>query len=255
MKRLSKYLAIIFCCIFVSSCEIDKFDAPDATIQGTMFDHKGQPLQLIQGSQFIRMRDLNWLNNNPDVSLQSQYLRIQQDGTYRNTKWFAGEYLMLPYGGNFFPYIDAGQPIADSDQGDKVNISGTVTKDFTVTPYLTIEWVQKPTVDANGFLVCKVKFTRNQKTGYTRPDVNRAWLRVSRSVNTNSYDGDYFNTQRNLSNADEGQEIELRTRIPLKYTGIDYWVRVNMGFATTSVTYTNIGTVENCSTIEQIHVP
>jgi hypothetical protein len=256
MKRLlSKYFAIIICCILAISCEIDNFKPADATIQGTLFDHNGQPLQLNHGSEYIRMRELSWIKDKPDVSLQSQFLRVQQDGTYRHTKWFAGEYLMLPYGGNFFPYIDAGQTTADSEQGDLVNISGTTNKDFTVTPYLTIEWVKKPTVTADNYLECTVRFKRNQKAGYTMPDVNRGWLRISRSVNATAFDGDLFTTQKNLSNANEGQEIEFRSTRPLKYTGISYWIRITMGFATTSVTYTNIGSVENCSTIEKISVP
>lgn len=42
---------------------------------------------------------------------------------------------------------------------------------FTVTPYLELEWVDEPYVDENNFLCCSVKFKRIEKEGMTMPDV------------------------------------------------------------------------------------
>lgn len=252
MKIVSKYIAFILCCVLAVSCEIDNYDGPDATIQGTLFDHNGQPLQVNQGSGYIRMRELSWAKDENSF-IGNQTLKVQQDGTYRHTKWFSGEYLMLPYSGNFFPYDDENRDTDDA--GEFVKISGTTTKDFTVTPYLTIEWVKKPTVTADKYLECSVRFKRNQKAGYEKPDLNESYLRISRSVNAGAFDGQLYPTRMVMTNDMEGQEITYRTAIPLKYTGIDYWVRVQIN-CKTGVAGTNYQGVQepNWTTIEKIHV-
>ena len=258
MKNIfSKFLAIILCCFLATSCEIDNFTGPDATIQGTFYDHNGQALQVNHGASYLRMREISWIIDDPDVFIGNRNLAIQQDGTYRNTKQFSGEYRMLPYQGNFFPYDDAN---ADGDDaGDLVKISGTTTKDFTVTPYLTIEWVEKPTVTADLYLECTVRFIRNQKSGYEMPDLREGRLQISRMVNTSSGNNtDLYPTPLTLNNSMEGQDIKFRSAIPLKYTGIDYWIRVTMNCQTAAgkpeTNYPGMGQ-ENCSTIEKIHVP
>jgi hypothetical protein len=255
MNRISYYniIAIIFCYALIASCEIDNYDAPDATVQGALFDHHGDPLQLNHGSQYIRMREVSWAKDNPDAVITSQYLRVQQDGTYINTKWFEGEYLMLPYQGNFFPYDDENRE--SDDAGELVKIAGTVTKNFTVTPYLTIDWVQKPALDNEGHLVCVVRFTRNQKDGYAMPNVDEGYLRISRSVNLAAFDSQFFPSAISLNNNREGDEITFRSTVPLKYSDIDYWVRVAIRCSNPSGTVYPGLPQFNCSTIEKIHIP
>ena len=259
MKIVSKYIAILLCCVLAMSCELDNYAEPDATIQGAMYDHNGQPLQVNQGASYIRMREVSWGkkgNSDEEIFIGNQTLAVQQDGTYRNTKWFAGEYLMLPNSGNFFPYDDEKRD--GDDAGELVKISGTTTKDFTVTPYLTIDWVKKPTITADGYLECSARFKRNQKPGYEMPDVMEAFLRVSRSINASAADGQYFKVKLDLTNDMEGQEITFRSDIPLKYTGIDYWIRISMNCKTAAgkpeTNYPGMGQA-NFSTIEKIHVP
>ena len=257
MKRLSySYIVTVVCCILATSCEIDNYDGPDATIQGALYDHNGQPLQVNHGSGYIRMREINWPKGDTTIFITNQTLAVQQDGTYQHIKWFAGEYRMLPYAGNFYPYDDDNQDADDA--GELVNISGVTTKDFTVTPYLTIEWVKKPTITADKYLECTVRFKRNQKGGYEMPNLREGVMKVSRVVNTNQYDGILFPAAMPLTNAMEGQDIVLRTDIPLYYTGIDYWVRVCMNCQTVpgnpDTNYPGIG-AQNCTTIEKIFVP
>ena len=256
MKIVNKYIVIVLCCLFAVSCEIDNYDGPDATIKGTLYDHNGNPLQVNQGSGYIRMREISWAKGDPDKFIGNQTLKVQQDGTYQHTKWFSGEYRMLPYSGNFFPYDD--EKLDTDDAGEIVKISGTTTKDFTVTPYLTIEWVKKPTVVAGNYLECSVRFKRNQKAGYAMPDVREAYLRVSRSVNASAHNGELYPNRFVLTNSMEGEEITFRTTIPLKYTGIDYWIRVSMNCQTAAgnaaTNYPGMG-ADNFTTIEKIYVP
>jgi hypothetical protein len=255
MKKLIDYIAFILCCLLPLSCEIDNYDGPDATIQGTIYDHQNQPLQVNQGAGIIRMREVSWAKDS-STFIGNQTLKVQQDGTYRHTKWFSGEYRMLPYSGAFFPYDD---DEADSDEaGELVKISGTTTKDFIVTPYLTIEWVKKPVVTADNYIECSVRFKRNQKPGYEMPDVKEAWLLVSRNVNTSSRNLDLYPRKLDLTNDMENLELTFRTDIPLKYAGIDYWIRVSMNCQTAAgkpeTNYPGMG-AENFTTIEKVHVP
>jgi hypothetical protein len=256
MKQLSFYSIFVFCCLLLpAGCEIDNYEAADCTVEGKISDHLGQPFQVNQGAGIIRIREISWAKDSATYT-SNRTLKVQQDGTYRNTKIFRGEYRLLPYSGAFFPYDDVN---ADSDDaGELVTVNGTATQDFTVTPYLTLEWVQKPSVDAEGYLNCSVRFTRNQKPGYEMPDLRQANLQVSRSINAGAADGNLFNTRTNITNDMEGTEIHFRTVIPLKYTGIDYWVRVAMNCQTAAgkpeTNYPGMG-AENFSTIEKIHVP
>ncbi|GHT09589.1 hypothetical protein FACS189432_01360 [Bacteroidia bacterium] len=258
MKKLINYIILLFCSLFVVSCEIDNYDGPDATIQGTVYDHLGQPLQVNHGSEIIRMRELSWAKDSTSY-IGNQTLKVQQDGTYRHTKWFSGTYRMLPRAGAFYPYDDA---LKDGDDaGELVEIKGTATKDFTVTPYLTIEWIKKPVVvsEASGsYIECSVRFKRNQKAGYEMPDTKESWLLVSRSVNTSARWLDLYPVSLKLTNDMEGKELNFRTAIPLKYTGIDYWIRVSMNCQTAAgkpeTNYPGMG-ADNFSTIEKIHVP
>ena len=263
MKRVSLFsslIAIIICLLSATSCEIDNYDAPDATIQGTLYDHHGQPLQVVHGREYIRIRDISWGKNDETRYTANRNLRVQQDGTYIHTKQFAGEYRLLPYQGNFFPFWDADDTVRDGDDGGiLVNISGVTTQNFTVIPFLTIEWVEDPKVvmvEGRPYIECTVRFTRNQKEGYAQPNLRDARLFVSRTVNPSAMVSELFPTDVAITNAQEGQDITFRTARDLRYTGINYWVRVTMRCSNPAgTTYPNMDNANNCTTIKQIFVP
>jgi hypothetical protein len=255
MKKILNYSILFICSLFTVSCEIDNYEGPDCTIKGTIYDHLNRPLQVNQGAGIIRMREISWAKDSASY-IGNRTLLVQQDGTYQHTKWFSGTYRMLPRAGAFYPYDDENQDLDDA--GELVEISGTTTKDFSVTPYLTIEWVKKPVVTSDNYVECSVRFTRNQKAGYEMPDVKEAWLLVSRSVNTSARWLDLYPVSLKLTNDMEGQELNFRTSIPVKYTGIDYWIRVSMSCQTAAgkpeTNYPGMGS-DNFTTIEKIHVP
>jgi hypothetical protein len=239
------------------ACEIDNYDAPDATIQGTIYDSESQkPLQVDHGAGIIRMKEVSWAKGDSTAYIGNQTLKVQQDGTYRNTKWFAGEYRMLPYNGAFFPYDDENKDLDNA--GELVKITGAVTKDFTVTPYLSIAWVEEPIVLSDNRIRCSVRFKRNQKPGYEIPDVKEAWLLVSRNVNTSSRDLDLYPLKMDLTNEMEGSVLEFTTSRAVKYTGINYWIRVSMNCQTAAgkpeTNYPGMG-ASNFTDIKEIFVP
>jgi len=247
-------LSVLFCLAF-TACEKDNYDAPDCTIEGQLYDHLNQPFQVQQGAEIIRIREISWAKDSTTYTA-NRTLKVQQDGSYRNTKLFKGSYRVLPYSGAFFPYDDVN---SDGDNaGELVEINHTATQNFKVVPYLTLEWIQKPAVGADGYLSCSVKFTRNQKPGYEMPDLKEAVLHVSRVINADASDAELFTKPMTITNDQEGTEILFKTDISLRFTGINYWIRVSMNTQTASgkpqTNYPGMG-ASNYTTIEKLFVP
>ena len=233
MTKLKYYIVLFLFSLFAVACEMDNYDGPDAGIQGVVYDvTTGTPLQVDHGAGILRMRELSWAKGDTLVHIGNRTLNVMQDGTYQNTKLFSGEYLILPTNGPFYPYDDENRELDKA--GELVTIKGTVTKDFSVTPYLTLTWVEEPTVLSDNKIRCVVRFKRNQKmnslTGepYDMPNVKEAWLQVSRVAKANARDLDYYPRQLVLTNDMEGQDIEFVSEIPVKYTGRSYTIRVVM---------------------------
>jgi hypothetical protein len=264
MKKLENYIVLFLFSLFAVACEMDNYDGPDAGIQGVIYDiTTGKPLQVDHGAGIIRMRELSWAKGDTLAHIGNRNLSVMQDGTYKNTKLFSGEYLMLPNGGPFFPYDDENR---DHDEaGELVKIKGTITKDFEVTPFLTLTWVEKPTVLPDNKIRCVVRFKRNQKmnslTGefYDMPSVKEAWLQVSRVTKANARDLSLYPRQLLLTNDMEGRDLEFVSEIPVKFTGRSYFIRVvmncqtNTDFPTTS-NYPGVDAWVG-TTVEEVKVP
>ena len=122
------FLGIVI--LSLSSCfKIDNWDEPDCTFYGTVYDsYTGEPLLASQDDWQIKIWERTW-KGHPGGATASQDLRIKQDGTYQNTKLFAGTYDMLPDDGPFW--------IADTTKS--VVLKGKIKQDFTVTPYMIID--------------------------------------------------------------------------------------------------------------------
>jgi len=134
IKKIIYFLSAAIFVLSINSCEKDNYAGPDASIEGQILDHNGNPLQLDQGqgSMKIKMEELSWITEKGGQAITPTYLAVKQDGSYMNSKIFSGKYKMTPIEGAFYPY---------NIEGDTVDISGSVSKSFTVTPYQTVEWV------------------------------------------------------------------------------------------------------------------
>lgn len=160
MKKLLSYIPFL-AILTLSACnlfEIDNYKAPSKTLKGEVVDAEtGEPVLTDQGSEGIRVRltEESWGENvtpNPDFYCMS-------DGTFRNTKLFAGTY-NVRIDGPFIPLLredDRGVPLADETQTVVINNSATVK--FEVQPFLNVEWVDQPQV-INGKIKAKVRVTR-----------------------------------------------------------------------------------------------
>lgn len=221
MKKYYIILMIVSMLLPLASCELDNYEEPDATLSGTILDENGTPLQLEQGggSMKLRMDELSWSKGDTSVAVIPFYLNVKQDGSYVNTKVFAGQYAITPWQGPFYPYTEG---------GDTIDVKGKTVKDFVVTPYLNLEWVTEPFINSNGFIQAEFKFTRNAKDGEVMPDLNdcQLYIATTQYVGKNNYDNQMVGGNTILTNGQEGTTISLITIRAVKYVGLTYYVRI-----------------------------
>lgn len=242
MRKLAFIISIFTLAVINYSCEKDNYKAPDATITGKILDHNGKLLQTEQGSgnMRIKMEELSWNGGAEGTVVTPQYLNVRQDGTYINTKWFPGKYRMTPIEGAFYPY---------NTEGELVDISKSVTKDFTVIPYLDVEWITEPHMTSDGYIEASVKFARNSKEGVAKPDLNNLLFCIATTqyVGNNNYDSQLISGTMKITNDMEGTVINVKTSKPVKYAGATYYVRVGIccSDAYKKYNYTDIKIVKN----------
>lgn len=220
MKKMTVILTALVLSVGLVSCEMDNYDAPEATLQGQITDQNGQPFQTAngKGSMSMRIVETSFAHGDESIVVTPQDLNMNQDGSYINVKLFAGTYAVIPYQGAFYEDLKA--------ETVELQNGKTTTANFTVTPYLTLEWVKEPYIDPAGYLKASFRFIRNAKAGFDTPAPKDCLLYISRTEYCGTEaDGNYTPNVTNLSADMEGQEIELSSKIPIKYS-MTYWVRI-----------------------------
>jgi hypothetical protein len=142
MKRITYYIAMCLALFTASSCsKFDNYAAPDQTVKGVVTDAgTGKPIQTevttTDGSMTAGTR-IRLVETSYSATATPQFLASRQDGSFTNTKLFAATYTMTPEGA-FVPPT----PKVVEVKG------GTTEVNFSVEPFLRIEWVGEPTYDA-----------------------------------------------------------------------------------------------------------
>ncbi|PRD48882.1 DUF3823 domain-containing protein [Sphingobacterium haloxyli] len=212
MKKIFFNLMILV--LTFHSCEIDNFEGPDASLQGEIVDPNGKRLELEQGqgSARIRMEDFGFTETPVPF-----YLNFKMDGTYINTKVFASKYYITPIDGPFFPVL-----------GDTVEVVGNTTHNFTVIPYLDVEWDGDPQVTADKKVVANFKFKRNEPSaGAAKPDVLDYQLFISTTKYVGNNNSVSNGQPTSVGNAAEGTSLSITSQNPMKYA-TTYYVRVGV---------------------------
>lgn len=218
MRKYIYLFLVFFLSLGFLSCERDNYDAPDAGIYGKITDDKGQPFQTTNGTGNVKIRILEKSWGDGTMTITPQYLNVKNDGTYKNTKLFAGDYDVIPEQGAFYPLTDSKLVTLDNGLMTECN--------FTVIPYLRIIWVQEPYVTSDNMLKCKVKFERVRNGDIPMPDVDKMQLYISHvAYPGNTSDGNYTPAPIIITNSQEGEEIELISKAPFKYSS-PFWIRV-----------------------------
>lgn len=184
------YLILLAIPMFMASCEKDNYDEPKETFRGKIIDKgTGKPFQAAPGGEGIRIRmmEYSWSDNPLPYDFYAM-----MDGTFQNTKIFAGEYGVTPSGA-FVPVPE-----------ERMKIKGTVEKTWEVEPLLRVEWVGEPVLNANGTVTIKVKVSRGtDNIAYQNP-LSEAWL----FVNETKYVSDGYYSS-NFSTKIAGDAIQI----------------------------------------------
>lgn len=190
MKRIFYYIAFGLTVITADSCsKTDNYGAPSETLQGKIIDAgTGKTVQgEVSGENGtgtrIELRELSWSETATPL-----YLATMQDGTYNNTKVFAGKY-KISADGAFVPLVQTGTTPVDKSQTVEVR-GGITTVDFTVEPFLRVEWIGEPVVNPNGTITAKFKVTR----GTDNPAFQLNVTDINLYVNNFKYVGNHANS-------------------------------------------------------------
>lgn len=242
MKNIASILVISTVVFAMTSCKkYDNYDGPTETLQGRIIDAgNSQNVQSeVSGDNGngtrIRLLEISWSSNPTPLNLATK-----QDGTYINTKVFKATYKMIAEGA-FVP-----MDLAANDQTKTINVEGgTTTVDFTVEPFLRVEWIGNPVVNANGTVSVQVRVTRGTTNpGFQQNITNLAlFLSPTQYVGNNNYDSRYstiVSYSGAAGNAIVGQTITLTSTgvLPKK----DWYLRVGsrIAFGTNRYNYTDI---------------
>lgn len=232
MKRILYLIAfsiIVFSC---NSCgKVDNYATPSVTLKGSVIDSvTGKTVQTEIGGNGTRVKlmEISW-----SATPTPYYFYSMQDGTFNYTKLFAGKDIVTVEG----PFV----PLVQTDntgnitvnKGKTVDIKGVTTLNFNVEPFLRVEWVSDPILNANGSITANIKFTRGTANPNFQLNITDVYLFVNATkyVGNNNYDNRY-STKVSYSgsngNALIGQTVTITTNtasgaLPGKR---DYFLRV-----------------------------
>ena len=242
MKNIVFALAIVVALITNTSCsKVDNYDGPTETLHGKIIDAgNGQALQSeVSGDNGagtrIKLLEISWSDNPTPL-----YLATKQDGTYSNSKIFAATYKMIAEGA-FVP-LD----LAGDDKTQTIDVKGgTTAVDFTVEPFLRVEWVGEPVVNPNGTVSVNVKVTRGtDRADFQQNITNLAlFLCPYEYIGNNNFDSRYskiLSYDGTTGNDIVGQTITLTSNGTLPKQ--DWYLRVGsrIAFGTNRYNYSTI---------------
>ncbi|WP_085537054.1 DUF3823 domain-containing protein [Massilibacteroides vaginae] len=211
MKKNKLYIAFLSFSVFFASCgltDIDNYDAPNATIQGGIYDMESNELieqDIVDGMQ-IEFVEQGF--DNP----HTQYMIVKNDGTYQNNLMFAASYTMQPVRGNFVPV----------EKQDITVKKGNNTVDFKVQPYIRIKNAEISKVGNKVVATFKIEQTVTndvkQLTLFAHQEPNVGWKLHTASANQDVNTTTLGSTLYTL-------EIDLAANSSLQ-SGKEYYFRV-----------------------------
>jgi hypothetical protein len=199
MKKLSFYTALFFVAMAAVSCnKVDNYAPPSSTITGSTIDEvTGKTLQTEIGGRGTRVKLLETSYSSNPVPI---YLESKQDGTFTDTKVFAATY-KVSVEGAFVPVVQTdstGTVTADSSK--TIILKNSATLNFKVQPFLRVDWVGQPVVNADKSVSVQVQITRGTNNLSYQLPITNINLYVS-------------NTQVNCSDANYDQRYSTTTSI------------------------------------------
>lgn len=212
MKK-SKILLSIFCiaivAVLVSCNKIDNYDGPDGSLTGSVIDNvTGKPIITQQPEGFrIKYEEISW-----SETPIAQYFWGKANGTFNNTKLFAGKYNITPVEGAF---------VTPALQTIDITSGGTATVNFTVTPYISFAGVA---IVKNGTNVTAT-FTLTKNVATTTPQSYRVFVASNTPfVGTFDFDSSVSSGDVAITNSDLG--IAKVVTLDKLVAGKKYYIRI-----------------------------
>ena len=235
MKNI-KYFALSILLAGIFSCKDDNYDAPAETFKGSIVDVTTKaPFQTVIGASGVRitMMEYSWSDNPTPY-----YMYTMMDGKFNNTAIFKGNYGIKPEG--------AFVPLAE----EKMDIKGTVEKNYEVEPFLRVTWVGEPVINADGTATVQVKISRGTTNAGYQQALKEAWLYVSETqyVGDFSYSTIYSTQLINSTLPVLDQTVTIVTKKAFPTYARKYFLRV----AARIDKQVNSTNVYNYSTIKEI---
>jgi len=221
MRKIIYLLPLI--ALMASCMQIDNYDEPSSRLSGKVIDQTtGQNFIAGHGDFNIRIWETSFADN-PNPSPQD--IHVRQDGTFNNERLFAATYAMQPYGGPFWP----------TEREEGIELKKSLTKDFSVTPYLHNVDVTSNLVGTNLKLTCRLKAPVTQNLPRVldiRPFVSLTEY-VGESSAITPYNGSAYQVNINTNWWDgvgdmatgQGSQVYTIPDLPLK-SGRTYYVRI-----------------------------
>ncbi|MCQ6957498.1 DUF3823 domain-containing protein [Mucilaginibacter aquariorum] len=249
MKKIFYMIAICIVAVAGSSCsKLDNYPDPTETLTGSVIDagtNKTLQTENGGGGTRIKLIEISWSDNPTPF-----YISSMQDGTFNYTKLFAGKNVISAEGA-FVPLVQtdaSGATIVDKSQ--TVDIKGTTNVNFSVDPFLRIEWIGEPVLNADGTITASFKFTRGTTDPNFQQDITDVHLFVNSNkfVGNNNFDNRYspqIDYNGSDANAQVGQTITLTTKGGPLPTKREYFLRVGArtNYGLKYYNYTDVKTV------------
>lgn len=259
MKNTFSHIIVCMALFTTGACsKVDNYAAPDQTIEGRIIDAgTGKNVQTevaIEGTtgaaSRIELRELSWSS-----SPTSQFVFTKQDGTYSNTKIFSGNY-QVSADGAFVPLVQSGANPVDKSKNVEIR-GGTTVVDFTVEPFLRIEWVGEPVLNTDGTVSAQFVVTRGTNDPNYQLNVTDINLYINPypyvGSNVNSFDDRYSKRVTyagTTGNSLLGQTLTFTTAGSALPKKRDWYVRV-----AARTTFPNLGRPYNFNEVKKITIP
>lgn len=217
MKKFIYSLLFGTSALLMASCmEVDNFDAPDCHFYGKIIDSTtGEGIVSDRGDCHIRIWEVSY-----KVNPGSQDLVVKEDGTFNNTKLFAGTYDMVPEGSWW---------AADTI---RMGIGNKTSQNFEVTPYLKVFDFKTELVGTTLTMSCRLDAPKTE--GLPQITEIRPFLSLNNFCgasncigyyNTNTFKINVMKTWDKIEKAEDGKSLTYTVEVPVK-PGYIYFARM-----------------------------
>jgi len=229
-RQILKSILCIAIVASLGSCsKVDNYDAPDGTLTGSVIDNVSKkPIVTEQPNGFrIKYSEISW----SDAPI-AQYFWGKANGTFNNTKLFAGKYQITPVEGAF---------VEPQPQTVDITSGGVSKADFTVTPYISFSGVS---IVKNGSNVTATFTLTKNVVGSTPQNYRVFATSATPFVGTVAFDSAVSTGEIKITDGDFG--VSKVVTLDKLVAGRKYYIRIGARCTNTSGRYnfTEIVTIQ-----------